>query len=148
ILWPTAAPQTVSRFIYAMPSDQVLRITGHSVVAISPDGRHFVYTTARGLYLRAMNALEARLLPGTEGSPANPFFAPDGESLGYFDGGQLRRISINGGAGVSICAAMTLFSGASWSRDDTILFGQPQGIMRVSANGGTPELVIAAGKGE
>src|SRR5215475_5755632 len=46
ILWPTAAPQTVSRFNYAMPSDQVLRNTGHSVVAISPDGRHFVYLTA------------------------------------------------------------------------------------------------------
>src|SRR5215475_6316712 len=147
ILWPTATPQAVSRFNYAMPSDQVFRNPGHSVVAISPGGRHFAYT-ANGLYLRAMNALEARLLPGTEGSPSNPFFAPDGESLGYFESGHLRRININGGGGVGICAASLFFSGASWSRDDTILFGQPQGIMRVLANGGTPELVIPAGKGE
>jgi len=130
-----------------MPSDQVFRNPGHSVVAISPGGRHFAYT-ANGLYLRAMNALEARLLPGTQGSPSNPFFAPDGESLGYFESGHLRRININGGGGVGICAASIFFSGASWSRDDTILFGQPQGIMRVLANGGTPELVIPAGKGE
>src|SRR5262249_55037031 len=109
----------------------------------------FVYNTARGLYLRAMNSLEARLLAGTEGnSLANPFFSPDGESVGYFDGGQLKRIGISGGTAVPICAAADLFSGASWSGDDTILFGQAQGIMRVSANGGTPELLIPTGKDE
>src|SRR5262249_28139873 len=92
---------------------------------------------------------EAHLLPGTQGiSLANPFFAPDGESIGYFEGDQLKRISIRGGVAIAICPATNLFSGASWSRDDTILFGQPQGIMRVSANGGTPELVLPAGKGE
>jgi len=32
--------------------------------------------------------------------------------------------------------------GASWGSDNTIVYGQPEGIMRVSANGGTPELVI------
>ena len=46
-----------------------------------------------------------------------------------------------------ICAATNPF-GMSWERDNTILFGQPDGIMRVSANGGTPELVIRAEKGE
>src|SRR5262249_28539130 len=92
---------------------------------------------------------EAHLLPGTQGiSLANPFFAPDGESVGYFEGGQLKRSSIKGGVAIAICPATNLFFGASWSRDDTILFGQPQGIMRVSANEGTPELVIPAGKGE
>ena len=38
--------------------------------------------------------------------------------------------------------------GASWGADNTILFGQPEGIMRVSAEGGTPELVVATEKGE
>jgi Tol biopolymer transport system component len=149
IFWPSVAPQAVSRFNVGMPSDQVLRQTGHSVIAISPDGRHFVYNTAKGLYLRAMSTLDARLLAGTEGnSLANPFFSPDGESVGYFEGGQLKRISISGGTAVPICAATDLFSGARWSLDDTILFGQAQGIMRVSANGGTPELLIPAGKNE
>ena len=31
---------------------------------------------------------------------------------------------------------------------DTILFEQDEGILRVSANGGTPELMIPAGEGE
>ena len=59
----------------------------------------------------------------------------------------MKRISISGGASVVICPATNL-SGANWETDNTILFGQPTGIMRVSANGGTPELVIPAKEGE
>ena len=61
--------------------------------------------------------------------------------------GQLKRIGISGGAAVVICAATNPF-GVSWGPDNMILFGQPEGIMRVSANGGTPELVIKANDGE
>jgi Tol biopolymer transport system component len=38
--------------------------------------------------------------------------------------------------------------GVTWTDDDTILFGQPQGILRVAAGGGTPEVVITAENGE
>ena len=64
-----------------------------------------------------------------------------------FAGNQLKRIAISGGAPVRIADAELPY-GASWSADGTILFGQPTGIMRVSANGGTPELVIPAKEGE
>ena len=36
----------------------------------------------------------------------------------------------------------------TWEANDTILFGQPEGIMRLSANGGTPELIIETEEGE
>ena len=36
----------------------------------------------------------------------------------------------------------------SWADDNTILFGQDAGIMRVPANGGTAELIVKAGDGE
>ena len=39
-------------------------------------------------------------------------------------------------------------SGASWGRDDMILFGQPEGIMQVPSAGGTPALLIPATDGE
>jgi hypothetical protein len=95
-----------------------------------------------------MGVLEARLIPGT-GAPnlTSPFFSPDGESVGYWQDGQLKRIAVSGGAPVVICAATNPF-GVSWGPDNTILFGQPAGIMRVSATGGTPELVIPAVDGE
>jgi serine/threonine-protein kinase len=117
-------------------------------MAVSRDGRHFVYNTVRGLYLRSMGALEARLIPGTEATLSNPFFSPDGQSVGFFRAGQLMRISIAGGVAVPICEVATPPFGASWERDDIILFAVPEGVMRVSARGGTPELVIPAKDGE
>ena len=86
-LWPTVAPPTVTRFDYDLPEGQQFRVTGgRTVMALSPDGRHFVYNTTGGLYLRTMGELEARLIPGTEGAVTNPFFSPDGESVGILAG--------------------------------------------------------------
>ena len=63
--------------------------------------------------------------------------------MGYWSGtdGQLKKVAVSGGAAVTLCDATNPFD-ARWSADDTIVFGQPEGIMRVSANGGTPELVV------
>jgi serine/threonine-protein kinase len=116
-------------------------------MAVSPDGRSFVYNAAEGVYVRSMDALEARLIPGTESLLGNPFFSSDGQSIGYFDG-RLKRIPLAGGAAVVICAATATVFGASWTTDNHILFVLPEGIMRVSADGGTPELVIRAAEGE
>ena len=35
---------------------------------------------------------------GTDGSARAPFFSPDGEWLGFWSGGQLRKVAISGGA--------------------------------------------------
>jgi serine/threonine-protein kinase len=146
-LWPSVEPPAVHRFTYSLPPDQLFRGAGRTVMALSRDGRHFVYNTERGLYLRSMDELQSHVIPGTEKSLTNPFFAPDGQSVGYFEGGSLKRIPISGGSPIVICGATSPF-GASWHTDDTILFGQPNGVVRVSANGGTPELVIRAKGGE
>ena len=146
-LWPSAEPRSVNRFDYDLPDGHVFRSAGRPVMAFSPDGRHFVYNTRGGLHLRSMGALETRLIPGTESGLTSPFFSPDGESVGYFQQNDLKRIAITGGAPVIIGDATIPF-GASWGPDDTILFAQPNGILRVSANGGTPELVIPAAEGE
>ena len=148
-LWPAIEPPAINRFEYVLPTDQAFRRLGRPVLALSPDGRQFVYNTGKGLHLRTMGELQARLIPGTEEDLNSPFFSPDGQSVAYFAfaGTQLKRIPISGGASVKIADATNLY-GASWGTDGTILFGQPEGIMRVSANGGTPELVIPAREGE
>ena len=149
-VWPTPRPQPIVRFDYDVPTDHAFRRPGRVVMAFSPDGRSIVYNTSQGLYLRTLGDLEPRLIQGTEEDLANPFFSPDGQSVGYFaasGGGQLKRIAISGGAPVVVASATIPF-GVSWAEDDTILFGQPAGIMRVAATGGTPELVIRAEKGE
>ena len=112
-------------------------------MAVSPDGSQIVYVANNQLYLRNLDEMEARPIQGTDESPFSPFFSPGGEWVGYFSGSddQLKKIAPIGGASVTLGDATNSFAW-SWSSDDTILYGQPEGIMRVSANGGAPELVI------
>ena len=118
-------------------------------MALSPDGTHLAYVANEQLYLRAMDQLEATPLRGTDGG-RGPFFSPDGQSIGFYQGIQLKRVAITGGAPVVLCDARR-FRDASWGPDDTILFGQvdpPAGIVQVSGAGGTAEVLIAVEDGE
>ena len=150
IIRPKPVPATIDRWVYALPDSQAFRNMARTVLAFSPDGRRFVYNTTDGLYLRSMDELEARRIPGTEENLQSPFFSPDGQSVAYFANNQLKRIGLSGGAPVVIAAGLTsaLMDGASWGQGDTILFDQDTGIYRVSAKGGTPERVIEARAGE
>ena len=146
---PPPDPRPLIHFEYQIPAAQPLRNTGRPVVAFSPDGRHFAYNTSEGVFLRRLDSLTARVIPGTEGALTSPFFSPDGEWVGYFalDASGLRKIAIAGGAPVVICPASNPY-GVTWGKDGKILFGQPAGIMSVSADGGTPELLIKTKEGE
>jgi len=115
-----------------------------TVLAVSPDGRQFVYTTPKGLYMRSVDELTARVIAGTEGNTATPFFSPDGQWIGYYSAtdGKLKKISVNGGAPVVLCDAVNL-QGAWWNEDETIIYSEvTRNIMRISANGGTPESIV------
>jgi serine/threonine-protein kinase len=147
-LWPREVARSSTWAEYLLPEGQQLQPTQRPMIAMSADGSAFVYQTADGLYLRPMGALEARLIPGTQENLLNPFLSPDGQWVGYFTTtGQLKKVAVTGGTPIPLCAADFPF-GASWAPDNTILFGQPAGIMRVSADGGAPELVVRAVEGE
>ncbi len=142
-------PRPVNRFDYDLPEGHVFRNTSRRIMALSPDGRHFVYNTTDGVYLRTMDELEARLIAGTEAGFFYPSFSPDGQAIAWYNfvEQQLKRVTISGGAPVVIADNAISVGGLSWAADGTILFSQPEGIYRVSANGGTPELVIPAEEG-
>jgi eukaryotic-like serine/threonine-protein kinase len=115
-------------------------------VALSPDGEQIAFlATGSGrprLWVRSLNSTAARALPGTDGA-AFPFWEPQGRSLGFFsDDGKLKRVDINGGA-VRVLANANLQWGATWGRDDTILFGPATGpILRIPAAGGQPPAAV------
>jgi eukaryotic-like serine/threonine-protein kinase len=48
------------------------------------------------LWVRSMDAVQARVLSGTEGATF-PFWAQDGRSLGFFADGKLKVVELNGG---------------------------------------------------
>ena len=134
-------PRQVIRFDYQLPEGQEFSKMPGPPLAVSPDGRQIVYSTLQGLYLRSMDELAVKLIPGTEGNSANPFFSPDGQWIGYWSvsDGKLKKISAHGGVPVVLCSVTELL-GASWQKDDTIVFGRPPNeMMRISADGGTPE---------
>ena len=144
-LKPTPQP-VAARFYHELPESQSFTRGQSPVVAVSPDGSQIVYVANRQLYLRNLDEMAPRPIQGTDEDPTTPFFSPDGDWVGYFaaaDSYQLKKIATIGGAPVTLCDGTRSF-GASWVSQDTIFFSghQVQGIMRVSANGGTPELVI------
>jgi serine/threonine protein kinase len=103
---PPPASRPVTRFTITLPPGQ--RLVDSSPV-LSPDGSALAYVAIQGgrqqLYLRAMDSLEARPVPGTDGA-AGPFFSPDGQGLGFFAGGKLKKISVNGGAALPLGDAL------------------------------------------
>ncbi len=111
-------------------------------LAVSPDGSRVAYSADGKLYLRFLNEMESRLIPG--GDPAVlPAFSPDGQSLVFWTEGTLKRIPVNGGTPVTLCSTSPAPFGIQWS-DQGIVFVEPaRGVMKVSANGGQPALIAA-----
>src|SRR5262249_37408127 len=135
---PAAA---IARFSFTLPEGQIFPGSGVRLLAISPDGARVVYAANRQLYLRSIGDMESHAIPGTNLSALSPFFSPDSQWVGFYSlqDATLKKVSITGGAALTICKADNPF-GVSWDGDQ-IVFGQPRGIMRVSANGGEPEVL-------
>ena len=152
-VWSLARPDPipldrVARFSVPLPADQLFSFTNRHVVAISPDSSHVAYTANQGLWLRPIDQSRASLVRGTEAEARTPFFSPNGEWIGFFAAGQLKKVSLTDGALVTLCEAENPF-GVSWGVDDMILYGQgAEGIWRVPGTGGPPEQVIAMEEGE
>ena len=154
-LKPTPA-QPVTRTTITLPPGQRLAALDQPAIAISPDGKNLVYVAVQAgtqqLFLRPLDSLESKPIAGTEGAVA-PFFSPDGQWVGFFAGGKLKKVSVNGGAAVTLANAPTANAvGASWSSQGTVAF-QPtaaaaQGLQQISQEGGVLQLLTKLGRGE
>jgi eukaryotic-like serine/threonine-protein kinase len=111
--------------------------------AISPDGQKIVYAgvteTGSRLLLRSLDSVIAKPLTGTE-EATFPFWSPDGRSIGFFAGGKLKRVDIDGSS-LQILANVSVGRGGSWNREGVIIFAPAAGttpVLRISATGGEP----------
>lgn len=144
-------PQPTVRLTLPLPGDDYLPVHG-SAVAVSPDGTHVVYAAMREqrrqLFVRAMDRLEAQPVTGTEDGSA-PFFSPDGDWIGFYAGGKLRKVALAGGRPIDLADTRTAFGG-SWTTDGAIVFSRNGGLARVQDAGGPVEVVAdpAPGTGE
>jgi len=146
-------PRLVSRFAITLPPGQ--QLAGLDVgpsVAVSPAGTRIAYVAIQGgtqqLYLRAMDSLEARVIAGTEGA-LQPFFSPDGQWLGFFADGKLKKVSVNGGTTLTLGDASAL-RGASWGKSGMIVFAPTvtSVLQQISDAGGALQPLTHLEKGE
>ena len=116
-----------------------------SDIAISPDGRRVAFAAATpsgrdGIWVRELDAPAARLLPGTENTvpqSMSPSWSPDGRYLVFAADGNLKKVDITGGPPQTLTALGGQMGGATWNRDNVIIFASnDHGLRRISASGG------------
>jgi serine/threonine protein kinase/Tol biopolymer transport system component len=121
--------------------------------AISPDGNRLVFRVLRQgepvLAVRAIDALDARVLTGTEGAQF-PFWSPDSRTIAFFARGKLRTIGADRGAPIQTICDAAAGAGGTWSREGLIIFapGGPAGLFKVPATGGQPSALTTLQKNE
>jgi serine/threonine-protein kinase len=115
-----------------------------ATTVLSPDGGRLVFL-ARDLNgkprlaMRLLNQSQTTPLAGTENAQ-DPFFSPNGQWLGFFADGKMKKISVQGGAPVVLGDGFGNDRGASWGQDDTIIVSPNpvSDLLRFAAAGGTP----------
>jgi len=130
------------------PEMYLKRFPGEATLALSPDGT-LLAAAVRGadgenrLTTRQLDRSQSTLLAGTEGA-LSPFFSPDGEWIGFTADRKIKKISVRGGAVVTLCDASGGITG-SWGDDGNIIvaLGWGTGLSRVPSAGGAPVPVTA-----
>jgi Tol biopolymer transport system component len=115
---------------------------GDRLLAITRDGTRVVFSGNHGtqLFIRALDQLQPVELTGPTLSVRSPFPSPDGQWIGFVEANfALKKVPISGGTQVTLATMDGPSRGASWSADNTILFGTSNtatGLQRVAAEGG------------
>jgi Tol biopolymer transport system component/DNA-binding winged helix-turn-helix (wHTH) protein len=131
-----------------------------SLLALSPDGKRLAISVSGPdgkvrLATRRIDQSQLTFLAGTEGAgkqgSASPFFSPDGQWIGFFAQGKLKKIAAEGGQPVTLCDADTHAAGrasiyyptGSWGDDGNIVaaLNVVVGLSRIPAVGGPPVLL-------
>ncbi len=120
--------------------------SGRAVV-LSNDGTRVLYVSrgedgVRRLVTRVLAQSKVVTLAGTEGA-AYPFLSPDGRWTGFFAGGKLKKLPIQGGTVLSLCDAPNGRGGA-WNEDDIIVaaLNNRGGLSRLPAGGGVAPVPV------
>jgi len=128
-----------------------------SAMAVSPDGRWIVFP-ARGedgvtrFWLRSLETVEARPLPGTETFAVTPpaSWSWDSRYVIFSGRNKLNKIDIHGGPPETLADVPGFVNGAAWNRDGVIVFALSADgpLLRLAAPGGVPVPATALQKGE
>jgi serine/threonine protein kinase len=144
LLWKDTIPVGAARQLEISLPDGLRLAPGG--IAVSPDGQWIVFAAStvppapdaglRRLYLRRFNAVDATAIPRTRWARA-PFFSSDGQSIGYFTGTALMKVSLRGGNPARVGGTPPVTRGGVWLPDGSIVVAptQSSGLVRFSPDG-------------
>jgi serine/threonine-protein kinase len=155
----TSPSPRVSRFLVTPPSAAAPTLDQFNrQLAITPDGTSIVFTGGNdrsGLFVRPLDQLDLRPLSGLGLAlrPFAPFVSPDGQWVGFFSGGGLKKIAITGSPPVSLFTVDGVRGVGTWGPDHTIVFATNNletGLQQVTEDGGEPTVLTRPdhGRGE
>jgi serine/threonine-protein kinase len=137
-----AAPEVTRLRITMSPGQDLAPVVGQ-FTALSANGRQIAYVgeAPNGqsqLWVRDLDALDARPLPGTVGAGA-PTFSPDGKWLLFVASSKLRKAPVAGGEVTTLADSVNSVSpNSAWLSDGTIVFtGSDFQLRTVRETGGT-----------
>jgi eukaryotic-like serine/threonine-protein kinase len=154
----TSAP--VARFAFITPGTLNAVTFLLSSMSLSRDGTRIVFVADGQLYLKNFSEMDVRPVPGTREAltAAQPVFSPDGQWLLYVDVARLasfsfvlKKVPVTGGTPVTLLDASPdrPLLDLTWDTEETILYAEPGGIMRIPASGGMPpEVLVKPVEGE
>ena len=150
LIRPSSSPadsKSLLRSSIVLPDSLYIHSFGSALgpPVISPDGRTIALSGitpdgTRKIYVRSLDDAETRALPETENG-IEPFWSPDGKTVGFFEGGKMKKTDLVGGSPMTI-ADVPNPRGATWNQDGTIVFAPDfqSGLFRVASDGkGKPE---------
>jgi len=142
--FPPRAPLSLS----ILPPNSTSGIAPELMISADATRVAFKARNARGqttLWVRALDSAAVRELDGTEGALL-PFWSPDGQSIGFYSDGAVRRINHGGGTAEIVCHVPGVGVGGSWNAAGDIVVGNTGGgLVRCQASGGKPAPVTIGG---
>jgi hypothetical protein len=159
VIWaPWRSATSVGRPVrFEVGETEKMKFLYGDFMAVSPDGHWMVFpaTGEDGVgryWLRSLETVEARPLPGTETAYVPAAWTSDSRSVIFTlqDSPKLYKTDIQGGPPQALAESPGALNGATSNKDGVVVFGvfAPNPLFRVSDAGGTVVPVTALTKGE
>jgi serine/threonine-protein kinase len=155
VLWRASRPQPpapTSRLAVTSGLEGTILDTLGPNALLSPDGSAILFRASNvapaQLFYRRLDQLRATAITPPENT-RDPFFSPDGQWVGYFAAGKLKKVAVSGGASVTLADASGS-RGGTWTADGHIIFAPSANspLMRIAEAGGTPQAITKLEGGE
>ncbi len=157
ILWaPWRTPASTEVVHFEVGPAEKMTFIRQAAMTVSPDGRWMVFPAIgedglQHYYIRALNGVEVRALPGADGGQSPASWSYDSRWVLFVTGNKLRKVDIQGGPPQNIAdfPAAARLGGADWNSEGVIVAGADASpILRVPSAGGqtTPLTALAPGE--